>query len=92
MISWVRQLSPGSKKLRNFVFDPDAHAAWPGYMLILASRDDAGAMAKLAALRERYPRARVHMFDQGGHHTYLFFPEAYTTALPDFLTQAVDIS
>jgi pimeloyl-ACP methyl ester carboxylesterase len=69
-------------------FQPEELASWPGEMLILASRDDELAYRSLPLLQERYPRATTHVFEQGGHHTFMFFPEAYTLVLKTFLDMA----
>jgi pimeloyl-ACP methyl ester carboxylesterase len=75
----------GLETRRNFTFEPDDVAAWPGRMLLLTSEDDDFSYPRLDILQERYPQAETHVFDSGGHHTYLFFPEAYTQALAEFL-------
>lgn len=70
---------------RRFVFEPEDVAAWPGRMLLLTSEDDDFSYSQLDILQERYPRAEKQVFEAGGHHTYLFFPDVYTTALEEFL-------
>jgi pimeloyl-ACP methyl ester carboxylesterase len=70
---------------KRFIFKPELSDAGPGEILILASSDDNVALASLAKLRARYPSARTHVFEQGGHHTFMFFPEAYTAVLKAFL-------
>jgi pimeloyl-ACP methyl ester carboxylesterase len=93
-VSWadkqvfLRFLEAGQETSRGFAFEPKALDTWPGQILILSSRDDRGAQANLDKLQARYPRARTHVFDEGGHHTYLFFPEAYTGVLRAFLEKA----
>lgn len=72
---------------RGFVFKPEALESWPGEILILSSKDDQLSINSLEKLQARYPRARTHVFEQGGHHTFMFFPEAYTTALKTFLEE-----
>ena len=62
-----------------------AFEAWPGRMLLLTSEDDALSYPRLGLLQERYPQAETFVFEAGGHHTYLFFPEAYTEVLQSFL-------
>lgn len=75
----------GLETRRSFVFEPEDVAAWPGRMLILTSEDDDFSYPRLPILQERYPGAETHIFEKGGHHTYLFFPEAYTAVLAAFL-------
>jgi pimeloyl-ACP methyl ester carboxylesterase len=76
----------GSMEVRGcFVFKPDVLESWAGETLILASKDDQAAYASLGKLRARYPRAQTHLFEEGGHHTFMFFPEAYTAVLEDFV-------
>ena len=52
---------------------------------MLGSRDDTAAFGSLGKLQARYPNATTHVFEEGGHHTFMFFPEAYTAALKTFL-------
>jgi len=72
---------------RDFVFKPEIVQSWPGEMLILASEDDELTMASLAQVQARYPRARTHLFPEGGHHTFILYPEAYTAALGRFIAE-----
>jgi hypothetical protein len=81
----LRFMAEGIETRRRFVFRPDVVESWPGQMCIFASRDDELAVSNLGELRGRYPRARAQVFEQGGHHTFLFFPEAYTAAVREFL-------
>lgn len=61
--------------------------AWPGETVILNSKDDAATIEAVKELQARLPRARTHLFEEGGHHTLLLFPEAYTAALKGFLDE-----
>ena len=70
---------------RNFAFEPAVLDAWPGSILILSSQDDALSRQSVAQLQARYPRAKPHLLEAGGHHAFLFFPAAYTAALKEFL-------
>jgi pimeloyl-ACP methyl ester carboxylesterase len=74
-----KQINANRKTWRYFA------AGRPGRMLSLTSADDSFSYPRLAILQERYPRAETHVFEAGGHHTYLFFPEAYTEVLERFL-------
>lgn len=84
----VRFLRSGLETRRRFVYEPEVLASWPGSILLLASRDDALAQPTLEKLQARYPRAETKLLEKGGHHTFLFFPEAYTAALRGFLHTA----
>ena len=70
---------------RSFVFKPEVLESWPGETLILSSKADKAAFASLGKLQAGYPRAQTHLFEEGGHHTFMFFPEAYTAALKEFV-------
>jgi pimeloyl-ACP methyl ester carboxylesterase len=72
---------------RNFTFGPEVLDSWPGSILILSSQDDALSRQSVAQLQARYLRAKPHLLEAGGHHAFLFFPEAYTAALKEFLDQ-----
>jgi pimeloyl-ACP methyl ester carboxylesterase len=82
---FLRFMKLGMETRRNFIFGLDDLQDWPGRMLILTSEDDDFSYPRLALLLARYPRAETHVFETGGHHTYLFFPEAYTDVLVAFL-------
>jgi aminoacrylate hydrolase len=84
---FVRFLQAGLEMRRSFVFKPEVIESWPGETLILSSKDDQATISSLEKLQARYPRARTHLFEEGGHHTFLFFPEAYTAALKAFLDE-----
>ena len=70
---------------RSFVFKPETLETWPGEVLVLSSKDDPLSIHSLDELKARYPRARTHVFEEGGHHTFMFFPETFTAALKTFL-------
>jgi pimeloyl-ACP methyl ester carboxylesterase len=82
---FVRFIQASLEMRRDFVFKPETLKSWPGEILILSSKDDQLSIGSLEKLQARYPRARTHIFEQGGHHTFMFFPEAYTAALKTFL-------
>lgn len=86
---FVRFLQGGIEVRRRFVFKPEVLESWPGKVLILSSRDDEVTIGSVEKLRALYPRARTHLLEQGGHHTFMFFPEAYTAALTDFLEKVL---
>ena len=82
---FVRFIQGSLEMRRSFVFKPETLETWPGEILVLSSKDDPLSIHSLDKLKARYPRARTHIFEEGGHHTFMFFPEAYTTALKTFL-------
>jgi len=84
---FARFLQAGLETRRSFVFRPEVLDAWPGEVLLLASPDDAATFGSLGKLQARYPRTRTHVFEAGGHHTFMFFPEAYTAVLKAFLDE-----
>lgn len=59
--------------------------AWNGPTLLVSSEDDDTSRPALEELKERYPQAEVHVFEDGGHHTLFLRPEAYTEVLQAFL-------
>ncbi|NLG51263.1 MAG: alpha/beta hydrolase [Chloroflexi bacterium] len=71
-----------------FAFDSHKLADWPGEMLLIASQDDQTTISNRDALLARYPRARTHAFEQGGHHPLLLFPQDYARVLSSFLDEA----
>jgi pimeloyl-ACP methyl ester carboxylesterase len=85
---YVRFLRSSLDTRRAFTFEPAALELWPGSILILSSKDDALSHQSLEKLQARYPRAKTTMLEEGGHHAFLFFPEAYTAALREFLNHA----
>lgn len=83
----VNFLQMGLEMRRSWVWRPDALESWPGQVLILASQDDQLTMSSLAKLQARYPAARTHLFERGGHHTFMLFPRQYTETIARFLEQ-----
>ena len=82
---FVRFLEGAVETRRSFVSKQEVLESWVGETLILASKDDKAASASLGKLQARYPKAQTHLFEEGGHHTFMFFPEAYTAVLKEFL-------
>lgn len=83
--TFMQFLQSGAEAARTFQFDPAALQHWPGQILLLSSQDDSPTFKRLGELQARYPTAQTHVFEQGGHHTVLLFPEIYTAALARFL-------
>jgi aminoacrylate hydrolase len=84
---FLRFLQSSIQVRQHFVFKSDAVESWPGQVLLLASKDDEMAIRSLEKSQARYPKARIHVFDKGGHHTFMFFPRTYTAALSSFLEE-----
>ena len=77
LLSWLK----GSVTiLENYKIKP-----WNGSMLILTSNDDKLSNEQSKRLLEQYPRAKIHTFNKGGHHTVFLYPEQYTQAIIKFL-------
>jgi pimeloyl-ACP methyl ester carboxylesterase len=89
---FVRFLEGSMEVRRRFVFKPQVLESWHGETLILASKDDQAAYASLGKLQARYPRAQTHLFEEGRHHTFMFFPETYTAVLKKFVERSDDFS
>lgn len=81
----VRFLQGAVETRRRLVSKPEVLESWPGETLILASKDDQVSIPSLEKLHARYPRARTHLFEEGGHHVFMFFPEAYAAVLKEFV-------
>lgn len=75
----------GIESHRSFVFKSEVLQSWPGEILLLSTKDDKWTTGSMEKLKARYPRAKTHMFEQGGHHTILLFPEEYNSVIRDFL-------
>jgi len=71
-----------------FRFNPEIARDFPGKMLILSSKSDEWTATQEKELLDRYPRARTHIFEEGGHHTFMLFPEIYNRILKEFLDEA----
>jgi pimeloyl-ACP methyl ester carboxylesterase len=89
---FVRFLEGALETRRGFVSKPEVLESWAGEILLLASKDDQVAFPSLGKLQARYPRAQTHLFEQGGHHTFMFFPEAYTAVLMEFVERSDGLS
>jgi pimeloyl-ACP methyl ester carboxylesterase len=85
----IRFLEEGLRLRQHFPVKHEALATFPGEVLLLGSKDDAVTFGSLELLRARFPHPRVHIFEEGGHHTFLLFPEAYTSVLVGFLDEVV---
>jgi pimeloyl-ACP methyl ester carboxylesterase len=87
---FLRFLQSGAEARQRFVPNPDVVESWRGEILILGSRDDEMAVRSLEKLQAHYPRARTHLFEEGGHHTFMLFPETYTATLSAFLEKELN--
>jgi len=89
---FVRFLEGSMEVRRRFVFKPEVLESWAGETLLLASKDDQAAFASLGKLQARYPGAQTHLFEEGGHHTFMFFPEAYSAVLKEFVEKGDELA
>ena len=72
----------------NYHFSPTDLASWMGKILILQSDDDpATKPAMRQALRNLYPQARVHTFQNAGHTPFLSQPGGFYPLVSSFLHQ-----
>jgi pimeloyl-ACP methyl ester carboxylesterase len=72
----------------NYSFSPTDLTSWPGKVLILQSDDDpATKPAMRLALRNLYPQAQVHTFQQAGHTPFLSQPDEFYPVVRTFLHQ-----
>lgn len=70
----------------NYHFTPNDLTTWPGKILILQSDDDpATTPAMRLALRNWYPQAQVHVFQQAGHTPFLSRPDEFYPLVQAFL-------
>ena len=85
----VQIIQSGVEAARSFKFDPQALQNWNGRILLLTSKDDTTTFPRLGEMKARYPAAQTHIFEQGGHHTLLLFPETYNSTLKNFMYELV---
>jgi pimeloyl-ACP methyl ester carboxylesterase len=70
----------------NYSFSSTDLTSWPGKVLILQSDDDpATKPAMRLALRNLYPQAQVHTFQQAGHTPFLSQPDEFYPRVRTFL-------
>ena len=81
----IQFIQTGKEAARSFQFEPRALQNWAGKIMLMSSKDDATTLPQLGEMQARYPSARTHIFEQGGHHTLLLFPEIYNSTLTNFL-------
>lgn len=75
----------GVEVARAFQFEPQALRTWSGRILLISSKDDVTTFPQLGEMQMRYPSAQTHVFELGGHHTVLLFPDAYNSIIANFL-------
>lgn len=80
----IRFFQSGVEAARAFHFDPQG---WHGKTLLLSSKDDKTTFKRLEEMQTRYPAAQTYVFEQGGHHTLLLFPEIYNLTLTGLLEE-----
>lgn len=86
---FLRFMEAGIADHRGFVFGSEVLQHWPGEIQVLSSRGDKLSIDHVGELEARYPRARTHIFEEGGHHTFMLFPEMYTAVLEAFLDEVL---
>jgi pimeloyl-ACP methyl ester carboxylesterase len=72
---------------RSLRFDPERLRSWSGRVLVLSSKDDLLSIESVEKHQQHYVNVQTHIFEQGGHHTFMFFPERYTDVLKGFLAK-----
>jgi len=75
----------GAEAARAFQLEPQALQNWRGRILLLSSKDDATTFPRIGEMQARYPSAQMHLFERGGHHIVLLFPDIYDSVLTNFL-------
>lgn len=83
----LQTLEASLQSARHFSTHTPSTKDWHGQVLLMTSKDDPHTLHQLPALQRLYPDAHQHIFQQGGHHTSLHFPETYCAALEQFLAQ-----
>jgi pimeloyl-ACP methyl ester carboxylesterase len=78
----IQFFQSGVETARVFKFEPQN---WRGQTLLLSSKDDTTTFKRLNEMQARYPAAQTHVFEQGGHHILLLFPEIYNSTVAKFL-------
>jgi lipase len=78
-------IQSGVEAARSLKFEPQALQNWRGRILLMSSKDDTTTFTRLDEMQTRYPFAQTHVFEQGGHHTVLLFPEMYNSVITNFL-------
>ncbi len=74
-----------SKTAISFEHRPEVVAGWPGEGLIMQTMNDGTCYSKRQILYDRFPRARRHIFAEGGHDTFLLFPDEMLARIEAFL-------
>jgi pimeloyl-ACP methyl ester carboxylesterase len=74
---------------RNYRFDPNDLAGWPGRILVIESEHDRAFSSEARAeLRALYPRASVRTFADAGHAVMVTRPAVYIAAVRSFLEES----
>jgi pimeloyl-ACP methyl ester carboxylesterase len=60
-------------------------SGWKGKALLIDSRDDGDTIDKFQELIDTYPGAEIHLFETGGHHAHMLFPQEFTQIAAEFL-------
>jgi pimeloyl-ACP methyl ester carboxylesterase len=71
---------------KNYTWSVDDLAGWDGRVLIIESaNDEAISAGRREALRDLYPEAQVHTFEQAGHMASMMSADAYQAVVMGFL-------
>jgi pimeloyl-ACP methyl ester carboxylesterase len=74
---------------RNYRFEPNDLAGWPGRILVIESEHDRAFSSEARAeLRALYPRASVRTFADAGHAVMVARPAEYIAAVRSFLEES----
>ena len=83
-------LKAGAEASEKFLFDPEVVRTWGGEILIISSKDDKMSFPRLHELKARYPKARTHILEEGGHASLMLFPETCNAVIRTFLNQVYE--
>ncbi|RAQ94104.1 alpha/beta fold hydrolase [Thermogemmatispora tikiterensis] len=73
----------------HYRFSPEDLSTWSGKVLILQSDDDpVTTPARRLALRQAYPQAQMHLFQQAGHTPFLSQPGEFYPLVRTFLRES----
>jgi pimeloyl-ACP methyl ester carboxylesterase len=73
----------------HYRFSPEDLSTWSGNVLILQSDDDpVTTPARRLALRQVYPQAQMHLFQQAGHTPFLSQPDEFYPLVRTFLRES----
>lgn len=74
-----------SETALHFQHRPEVIAHWRGEGLIMQTAGDSTCYSKRQVLYDRFPHAQRHIFPEGGHDTFLLFPDEMIAYIKAFL-------